>query len=115
MFASWEQLSLIHIDCAVVEGMPHIRVFFCLQLNAGILKTVKVCMNIIVRIDLECAVLADDELVEADDRKSAPQAVNDIVDDLIRRVELVVWADDLCQGVNGEILLWFRIRYARSR
>ena len=61
-------------------------------------------MNIIVRIDLECAVLADDQLVEADDRKSTPQAVNDIVDNLIRRIEFVVWADDLCQRVNGEIL-----------
>ena len=61
-------------------------------------------MNIIVRIDLECAVLADDELVEADDRKSAPQAVNDIIDDLIWRIEFVVWTDDLCKCVNSEIL-----------
>ena len=45
MFTSWEQLSFIHIDCAVVEGMPHIRVFFCFQLNAGILKAVEIRMD----------------------------------------------------------------------
>ena len=61
-------------------------------------------MNIIVGIDLECTVLADDQLVESDDGKSTPQTVNDIVDDLIWRIEFIAWADDLCQRVNGEIL-----------
>ena len=115
MFTSWEQLSFIHIDCAVVEGMPHIRVFFCFQLNAGILKAVEIRMDIEVGIDLECTILPDDQLIEPDDGKSTPQAVNDIIDDLIWRIEFVVWADDLCQCVNSGILLWFRMRYARSR
>ena len=61
-------------------------------------------MDIIVGIDLECTVLTDDQLVKADNRKGTPQAVNDIVDNLIRRIEFIVWADDLCQRVNGEIL-----------
>ena len=82
MFASWEQLSLIHIDCAVVEGMPHIRVFFCFQLNAGILKAVKIRMDIKVGIDLECTILSDDQLVESDDGKSTPQTVNDSVSEM---------------------------------
>jgi len=57
-----------------------------------------------VGIDLECTILPDDQLVEPDDGKSTPQAVNDIIDDLIWRIEFVVWADDLCQCVNREIL-----------
>ena len=84
--------------------MPHIRVFFCFQLNAGILKTVEIRMDIEVGIDLECTILPDDQFVEPDDGKSTPQAVNDIIDDLIWRIEFVVWADDLCQCVNREIL-----------
>lgn len=85
--------------------MPHIRVFFCFQLNAGILKAVEIRMDIEVGIDLECTILPDDQLVEPDDGKSTPQAVNDIIDDLIWRIEFVVWTDDLCQCVNSEILL----------
>ena len=84
--------------------MPHIRVFFCFQLNAGILKAVEIRMDIEVGIDLECIILPDDQFVEPDDGKSTPQAVNDIIDDLIWRIEFVVWADDLCQCVNREIL-----------
>ena len=84
--------------------MPHIRVFFCFQLNAGILKAVEIRMDIEVGIDLECTILPDDQLVEPDDGKSTPQAVNDIIDDLIWRIEFVVWTDDLCQCVNSEIL-----------
>lgn len=84
--------------------MPHIRVFFCFQLNAGTLKAVEIRMDIEVGIDLECTILPDDQLVEPDDGKSTPQAVNDIIDDLIWRIEFVVWADDLCQCVNREIL-----------
>lgn len=57
--------------------MPHIRVFFCFQLNAGILKAVEIRMDIEVGIDLECTILPDDQLVEPDDGKSTPQAVND--------------------------------------
>ena len=84
--------------------MPHIRVFFCFQLNAGILKAVEIRMDIEVGIDLECTILPDDQLVEPDDGKSTPQAVNDIIDDLIWRIEFVVWTDDLCQCVNSGIL-----------
>lgn len=61
-------------------------------------------MDIEVGIDLECTILPDDQLVEPDDGKSTPQAVNDIIDDLIWRIEFVVWTDDLCQCVNSEIL-----------
>ena len=57
--------------------MPHIRVFFCFQLNAGILKAVEIRMDIEVGIDLECIILPDDQFVEPDDGKSTPQAVND--------------------------------------
>ena len=52
--------------------MPHIRVFFCFQLNAGILKAVEIRMDIEVGIDLECTILPDDQLVEPDDGKSMP-------------------------------------------
>ena len=61
-------------------------------------------MDIKVGIDLECTILSDDQLVESDDGKSTPQTVNDIVNNLIWRIEFVVWADDLCQCVNREIL-----------
>ena len=61
-------------------------------------------MDIEVGIDLECTVLPDDQLIEPDDGKSTPQAVNDIIDDLIWRIEFVVWTDDLCQCVNSGIL-----------
>ena len=61
-------------------------------------------MDIEVGIDLECTILPDDQLVEPDDGKSTPQAINDIIDDLIWRIEFFVWADDLCQCVNREIL-----------
>ena len=71
---------------------------------AGILKAVEIRMDIEVGIDLECTILPDDQLVEPDDGKSTPQAVNDIIDDLIWRIEFVVWTDDLCQCVNREIL-----------
>ena len=100
VFCDFKRMSV----SAVVEGMPHIRVFFCFQSNAGILKAVKIRMDIKVGIDLECTILSDDQLVESDDGKSTPQTVNDIVNDLIWRIEFVVWADDLCQCVNREIL-----------
>ena len=70
----------------------------------GILKAVEIRMDIEVGIDLECTILPDDQLVEPDDGKSTPQAVNDIIDDLIWRIEFVVWTDDLCQCVNSGIL-----------
>ena len=47
-------------------------------------------MDIEVGIDLECTILPDDQLVEPDDGMSTPQAVNDIIDDLIWRIEFVV-------------------------
>ena len=52
-------------------------------------------MDIEVGIDLECTILPDDQLVEPDDGKSTPQAVNDIIDDLIWRIEFVVLYDCL--------------------
>ena len=40
--------------------MPHIRVFFCFQLNAGILKAVEIRMDIEVGIDLDvdCVIMS---------------------------------------------------------
>lgn len=84
--------------------MPHIRVFFCFQLNAGILKAVEIRMDIEVGIDLEYTILPDDQLVEPDDGKSTPQAVNDIIDDLIWRIEFIIWADNFCQRTDRKFL-----------
>jgi hypothetical protein len=75
--------------------MTHVWFFFGFQLDAGAFKAVKIRMDIKVGIYLEGTILPDDQLVEADNGKSTPQAVNDIVDDLIWRIEFVVWANDL--------------------
>ena len=40
-------------------------------------------MDIEIRADLKCSVFPNNQLFKSDDGKSTPQAVNDIIDDLI--------------------------------
>ena len=63
--------------------MTHIWFFFCFKLNAGTFKTVEVRMDIEIRADLKCSVFPNNQLFKSDNGKGPPQAVNDIIDDLI--------------------------------
>ena len=84
--------------------MPHIRVFFCFQLNAGILKAVEIRMDIEIRADLKCSVFPNNQLFKSDNGKDPPQAINNIVDDFVWRIEFIIWADNFCQRIDRKFL-----------
>lgn len=84
--------------------MTHIWFFFCFKLNAGTFKTVEVRMDIEIRADLKCSVFPNNQLFKSDNGKGPPQAINNIVDDFVWRIEFIIWADNFCQRIDRKFL-----------
>ena len=61
-------------------------------------------MDIEIRADLKCSVFPNNQLFKSDNGKGSPQAINNIVDDFVWRIEFIIWADNFCQRIDRKFL-----------
>ena len=61
-------------------------------------------MDIEIWADLKCSVFPNNQLFKSDNGKGSPQAINNIVDDFVWRIEFIIWADNFCQRIDRKFL-----------
>ena len=101
----------IQFDRFAVQRTAQVGVRGTLQLPTIFLKAVEVRMNMVCGIDDKCSVLADDELVQPNNRQRAAK----LLSTLYGTSESPKWWITRESSSTPDVRLRFRIRYANNR